>query len=80
MANERDDEQFGETEGSSSGGQPTGQQGQQSEFGQQQQGQQSGLGSQPTMSGDQGGQHQWAERLARILGAIAETLRKEAVI
>jgi len=30
--------------------------------------------------GDQGGQHQWAERLARILGAIAETLRKEAVI
>jgi predicted N-formylglutamate amidohydrolase len=30
--------------------------------------------------GDQAGQHQWADRLARILGEIAETLRMEAVI
>ena len=30
--------------------------------------------------GDQSGQHQYADRLARILGEIAETLRKEAVI
>ena len=29
---------------------------------------------------DQSGQHQWADRLARILHEIAETLRKEAVI
>ena len=30
--------------------------------------------------GDQSGQHQWAERLARILGEIADTLRKQASI
>lgn len=30
--------------------------------------------------GDQSGQHQWSERLARILGEIAETLRKQAAI
>ena len=30
--------------------------------------------------GDQSGQHQWADRLARILGEIAETLRKQAAI
>jgi len=30
--------------------------------------------------GDQAGQRQWADRLARILGEIAETLRIEAVI
>lgn len=30
--------------------------------------------------GDQAGQRQWAERLARILEEIAETLRKEAAI
>jgi predicted N-formylglutamate amidohydrolase len=30
--------------------------------------------------GDQSGQHQWAERLARILGEIAETMRKQAAI
>ena len=30
--------------------------------------------------GDQSGQHQWADRLARILREIEDTLRKEAVI
>jgi predicted N-formylglutamate amidohydrolase len=30
--------------------------------------------------GDQSGQHQWADRLARILREIEETLRREAVI
>jgi predicted N-formylglutamate amidohydrolase len=30
--------------------------------------------------GDQFGQHQWADRLARILCEIEETLRKESVI
>jgi predicted N-formylglutamate amidohydrolase len=29
--------------------------------------------------GDQSGQHQWAARLARILGEIGETLRKQAM-
>jgi predicted N-formylglutamate amidohydrolase len=30
--------------------------------------------------GDQAGQQQWAERLARILKQIEETLRKEMVV
>jgi len=52
MAEERDDEQTNETQGAS-GQQPTGQQGQPSEFGQQQ-GQQGGdFASQPTMTGGQ---------------------------
>jgi predicted N-formylglutamate amidohydrolase len=33
-----------------------------------------------TLIGDQSGQHQWADRLARILKEIEETLRQEALI
>src|SRR6476619_2927278 len=62
MADERDEDQFGETEGKSSE-QATGHQGQQSELGQQQGQQSGGAGSQSTMSnqgseGSFGGQSQ----------------------
>ena len=40
----------------------------------------SGIEIRQDLIGDQFGQHQWADRLARILGEIEETLRKEAVI
>ena len=68
MADERNEDQFGETEGKNANQQPTGQQGQQHQFGQQptgqqgqqpiaQQGQQAGgLGSDPTMSGQNPGE------------------------
>jgi predicted N-formylglutamate amidohydrolase len=40
----------------------------------------SGIEIRQDLIGDQFGQHQWADRLARILREIEETLRKEAVI
>ena len=40
----------------------------------------SGIEIRQDLIGDQAGQRQWADRLARILGEIEETLRKEAVI
>ena len=40
----------------------------------------SGIEIRQDLIGDQAGQHQWADRLARILRAIEGTLRKEAVI
>jgi predicted N-formylglutamate amidohydrolase len=40
----------------------------------------SGIEIRQDLIDDQAGQKQWADRLARILGEIAETLRKEAVI
>jgi len=40
----------------------------------------SGIEIRQDLIGDQAGQHQWAERLARILREIEATLRKEAVI
>jgi len=40
----------------------------------------SGIEIRQDLIGDQAGQHQWADRLARILRAIEETLRKEAAI
>jgi predicted N-formylglutamate amidohydrolase len=40
----------------------------------------SGIEIRQDLIGDQAGQHQWADRLARILRAIEETLRKEAVV
>ena len=46
MADERDKEQFDDTQGSSSGQQPTGQQGQQGELGQQKDQQTSDIGGQ----------------------------------
>jgi predicted N-formylglutamate amidohydrolase len=40
----------------------------------------SGIEIRQDLIGDQFGQHQWADRLARILREIEETLRKEAAI
>ena len=40
----------------------------------------SGIEIRQDLIGDQAGQKQWADRLARILGAIEQTLRKEALI
>ena len=40
----------------------------------------SGIEIRQDLIGDQAGQKQWADRLARILGEIVETLRKEAAI
>jgi predicted N-formylglutamate amidohydrolase len=40
----------------------------------------SGIEIRQDLIGDQAGQRQWADRLARILGEIEETLRQEAVI
>jgi predicted N-formylglutamate amidohydrolase len=40
----------------------------------------SGIEIRQDLIGDQSGQRQWAERLARILGEIGETLRKQAAI
>ena len=40
----------------------------------------SGIEIRQDLISDQAGQKQWADRLARILGEIEETLRKEAVI